>query len=230
MALPGSSPLPCGTTVRRATLRLASVPGNSVSDAWHHNDLSVPLGSHADWTAPSPDVVANPGRARIRDARGRAGVRNTSAHAADPVREHGRSGTAKSGAMTTAGSCVSSSLILTLWSAQNKCLFTVPSRNRVTAAISRRPSLRRIAGEKHCAVRLGQTAHGAPNHGGLFPPKIQTVTALVAANEVGGDLHQPRPNAGGVPKLLPRLIRLDETVASRFRANSRARSDAGKKM
>lgn len=188
------------------------------------------MGSHADWTAPSPDVVANPGRARIRDARGRAGVRNTSAHAADPVREHGRSGTAKSGAMTSAGSCVSSSLILTLWSAQNKCLFTVPSRNRVTAAISRRPSLRRIAGEKHCAVRLGQTAHGAPNDGGLFPPKIQTVTALVAANEVGGDLHQPRPNAGGVPKLLPRLIRLDETVASRFRANSRARSDAGKKM
>lgn len=181
----GSSPLPCGTTVRRAT---------------------------------------------IRNARGRAGVRNTSAHAADPVREHGRSGTAKSGAMTSAGSCVSSSLILTLWSAQNKCLFTVSSRNRVTAAISRRPSLRRIAGEKHRAVRLGQTAHGAPNDGGLFPPKIQTVTALVAANEVGGDLHQPRPNAGGVPKLLPRLIRLDETVASRFRANSRARSDAGKKM
>lgn len=59
-------------------------------------------------------------------------------------------------------------------------------------------------------------------------PKIQPITGLVVANEVGGDLHQPRPNAGGVRKLLPSLIRLDETVASRFRANSRARSDAGK--
>jgi hypothetical protein len=50
---------------------------------------------------------------------------------------------------------------------------------------------------------------------------------LVVANEVGGDLHQPRPNAGGVRKPLPRLIRLDETVASGFRAKSRARSDGG---
>ena len=71
--------------------------------------------------------------------------------------------------------------------------------------------------EKHWAVCLGQTAHGTANDGGLFPPKIQVITALAAANEVGGDLHQPRPNAGGVPKLLQRLIRLDETVASRFR-------------
>ena len=78
-------------------------------------------------------------------------------------------------------------------------------------------------------MRLGQTAHGTANDGGLFPPKIQAITALAAANEVGGDLHQPRPNAGGVPKLLPRLIRLDETVASRFRLISRALSGTGKR-
>jgi hypothetical protein len=177
-----------------------------------------------DWTAPSPDVVAKPGRA-IRDGRGRAGIRNTPAHAADPVREHGRSGTAESGAMTGAGSCVSSSLILTLWSAlSSRCLRLIQLRPR-----SRGGQVFGKSQEKHCAVRLGQTEHGAPNDGWLVPGQIQAITALVVANEVGGDLHQPRPNAGCVPKLLPRQTRLDEPVASRFRANSRARSDAGQK-
>ena len=77
-------------------------------------------------------------------------------------------------------------------------------------------------------MRLGQTAHGAPSDAGSLPPIIQAVTALVVANEVAGDLHQPRPNAGSVPKLLPRLIRLDQTVAARLRANSRTQSGTGK--
>ena len=51
-----------------------------------------------------------------------------------------------------------------------------------------------------------------------FPPRISgDYYPSWSPIEVGGDSHEPRPNTGGVPKLPPRLIRVDETVLSSFR-------------
>jgi hypothetical protein len=78
-------------------------------------------------------------------------------------------------------------------------------------------------------VRLGQTAHGAPNDGGLFPPKIQAITALVVANEVGRSASATSHRWRRPETAAARDMALTRKLRQGFGLDSRARSDAGKK-